>query len=138
MYRSVAIVVCLAGMLGGVSSGRAATHTIENRTLSVTFDDVAGTFSCAEKASGSVFLTDGRLDGAASKAVVETARDDVFGSGKRIVVKRTDGGIFPLELYEDMPFVLIRGELHNGGQRDRGRVPGCAGHVHARSRQAGR
>jgi hypothetical protein len=96
-------------------SARAATHTIENRTLSVTFDDVTGSFSCVEKATGLVFLNRGRLDGATAVAVAEAADDSVFGAGRRIVI-RTDRGIRSLELYEDMPFLLVRGELHNGGK----------------------
>ena len=37
----------------------------------------------------------------------------MFNSGKRIVVQRAGGGVVSLELYKDLPFVLVRGELRN-------------------------
>lgn len=114
MSRLVSIAISLAGIAVFVSSARAATHTIENRTLSVTFDDVAGSFSCVEKASGLAFVHSGRFDSPAASADVEAAHDNVFGSGKRVVVTLADRGTRSLELYEDAPFVLIRGEFHNG------------------------
>ena len=98
------------------SAAIAATHTIENRTMSVNYDDVAGTFSVVEKPSGNVFLKDGKLAGTAAKTVIAATTDATLGSGKRIVVTRTDGGITLLELYENTRFVLIGGELHNGGR----------------------
>ena len=51
-------------------SAIAATHTIENKSLAVSFNDVAGTFSVAEKATGKCFLTAGKLEGAPGKARV--------------------------------------------------------------------
>ena len=39
----------------------AATQMIENETLRVTYDGAAGAFAVAEKPTGKVFLTDGRL-----------------------------------------------------------------------------
>lgn len=98
------------------SAASAATHTIENRTMSVNYDDVAGTFSVAEKASGKVFLKDGKLAGAAATTVIEATTDATLGAGKQIVVTRTDGGATLLELYENTRFVLIGGELSNSGR----------------------
>ena len=94
----------------------AASHTIENKTLTVRYDDAAGTFTAAEKATGKSFLTAGRLEGVPGNAQVESAKDSVFGKGRRIVVTLTDGGENSLELYRDLPFVLIRGTRHNGGR----------------------
>lgn len=45
---------------------------------------------------------------------MERASDAVFGRGKRIVVRVADGED-SLELYDGLPFVLVRGLRHNGG-----------------------
>ena len=66
-----------------------------------------------ERSSARVFLKDGTLQGAAGKAQVESVKDPVFKSGKRIVVPRAGGGSVSLELYRDLPFLLVRGELRN-------------------------
>ena len=94
----------------------AAPLTIGNQSLSVTYDPAGGSFSVVEKASGSRFLKSGQLEGPAGKAKVEGARDAVFGTGKRILLTRADGSTAALELYKDLPFVLLRGTRHNPGQ----------------------
>ncbi|MEI7909070.1 MAG: glycoside hydrolase family 36 protein [Verrucomicrobiota bacterium] len=96
-----------------VPAVRAATHSIDNGQLAVSYDPSSGTFTVADKAVGAVFLKEGRLEGSATMVLVETATDPTFGSGKRIVVGRADGGSSSLELYQKLPFVLIRGQLHN-------------------------
>lgn len=86
----------------------AATLTIENQTLSVTYDDVAGSFTAVERASGAVFLKKGKLEGSPLKARVEGVRDAVFGGGDGIRVANADGSLAWLELYPGLPFLLIR------------------------------
>ena len=54
--------------------------------------------------------------GTAAKAAIEPVTDVVFGSGRQIVVTRTDGGVSTLRLYEGLPFVFVGGTLHNGDQ----------------------
>jgi hypothetical protein len=76
----------------------AATHTMENNTLSVMYDEDSGRFTVATKRTGKVFLTNGRLEGDAMKA--EVAR-------RKIVVTQTDGSTVSLELREDQPFVFV-------------------------------
>ena len=110
-----ALVLVCVGLLVSVPSTFAAVQTIENKTLSVTYDDVLGSFSVAEKTGGKNFLTAGKLEGPSARARVTSASDPVFGKGKRIVVTLADGGENSLELYRDLPFVLIRGTRHNGG-----------------------
>ena len=39
--------------------------------------------------------------------------DPVFGEGTEILLTQTDGSTVSLELYNDLPFLLIRKELHN-------------------------
>lgn len=110
------LILSTAALLLLAGSAIAATHTIENRMLSVTYDHGAGTFTAAGKATGKSFLTAGKLEGTAVKARVESAKDSVFGKGKQIVVTLADGGENSLELYPNLPFVLIRGTRHNGGK----------------------
>ena len=90
--------------------------TIENDTLTVTYDNAAGSFAVAKKPAGKAFVTGGRLEGAAAKASVAAANDAVFGVGKKIVVTQTDGSAASLELYDKLPFALVRTERHNGGK----------------------
>jgi hypothetical protein len=93
----------------------AATLTIDNATLTAQYDDAAGTFSITEKATGKAVVTDGKLDGPAGAAKVAPAQDPIFGAGHRIVVTQADGSSSALELYQDLPFVLVRSERHNPG-----------------------
>jgi len=94
----------------------AATLTIQNQSLSATYDDASGRFSVAEPSSGLVFLKSGKLDGGAGAAKTRSVRDDVFGSGKGILVSQADGNTMSLELYPQLPFLLIRGTRHNPGR----------------------
>jgi hypothetical protein len=94
---------------------RAATCSIENRNLSVTYDGAAKTFSITEKSSGKTFLKEGTFDGGGKSAAVGATSDPVFGDGKRILVTQVDGSTVSLELFENLSFALIRKELHNGG-----------------------
>ena len=110
------VLILTALLLVSLVSLHAATQTIENNTLSVMHDDVTGRFTVAEKTTGSVFLTNGRLEGDAVKGVV---------IGQKIVVTQTDGSTASLELRENQPFVFVTKEQMNRGpaQRD-SRGPG--------------
>ncbi len=103
------MIACLTAL--PPASLHAATQTIENKALSVMFDDASGGFTVAEKTTRKVFLTNGRLEGEAMKAVV---------AGRKIVVTQTDGSTVSLELREDQPFVFITKQQMNRGpaQRD--------------------
>jgi len=94
----------------------AATLTIQNKSLSAAYDDTSGSFSVTEKASGSDFLKDGKLDGGAGAAKTRGVHDPVFGSGQSILVSQADGNAMSLEIYPDLPFLLIRGTRHNPGR----------------------
>ena len=114
LARSLAV----CGLLVAPAAGdrvSAAPLMIANETLVVTYDDAAGSFAVAEKPGGKAFLTDGQLEGKATKAAVEKASDPVFGAGRKIVVTR-DEGVSSLELYAKLPFVLIRTERLNPGK----------------------
>jgi hypothetical protein len=96
----------------------AATVSIRNQKLVVSYEDTREVFSVVERASGVVFLKDGRLAGRVDLANVERAQDAVFGSGQRIALKRSDGSVVALELYQDLPFVLVCDELRNGSESE--------------------
>jgi hypothetical protein len=103
------LILCCAAGAG------AATLKIENANLVARYEEAAGTFSVAEKSSGKIFLANGQLEGMAVKARAETARDPVFGRGRKIVVSLAEGGENSLELYYHLPFLLVRGQRHNSG-----------------------
>ena len=105
--------VVLAAFAGFALSAAAAVLTAENGTLAVRYDEGAGTFSVTEKGSGKTFLTDGRLKTGNGRA--ESATDPVFGQGQKIVAASADGGGVSLELYNKLPFLLVRKTLANGG-----------------------
>ena len=106
----------LAGLVFVTGTASAAVFTAANETLAVTYDDAADCFSVVEKASGAVFITDGKFDGPGAQAVAASATDAVFGDGQKITVTQTDGSVASLELYQGLPFVLLRKELKNSGE----------------------
>ena len=91
----------------------AAVLNIENQSLAVRYDDGNGRFSVVEKASGAAFLKNGALDLTGAKAKVQRLRDPIFGAGNGIVLTQPDGGTTSLELYPELPFMLLRGIRHN-------------------------
>ena len=117
--RRVAIALFLATIASLAASANAAMHTIENQTLSVAYDDAAKTFSATEKATGKVFLKDGRLDGVGGEVQTVAGAIEPFGHGRSIVVSRTDGGRMVLTLCDALPFLLIQGRLHNSDAEQR-------------------
>src|ERR1039457_6236853 len=108
------IILTLMGCIPNDSG--AAVYNINNEQLSVGYDDATETFSVTEIATGKCFLMDGKLEGVSRRATVNLARDAVFGEGRKIVVTQTDGSTASLELYDRLPFVLVRKELHNNGE----------------------
>ena len=92
------VVILTVLLLAPPVSLRAATMSIENSTLSVAYDESSGTFTVAGKASGTVFLKNGRLGGEAKKAEL---------LGRTIVVTQSDGSTASLEVPENQPFVFV-------------------------------
>ncbi len=88
---------------------------IQNDLLKVDYDRGGAAFSVTELASGRVFLRSGKLEGAGEPEAACACRDEVFGAGSRIVIPRgEEGASFSLELYEKLPFLVIRGAFQNG------------------------
>ena len=110
---ATAWVVCLAALLASLNTLAAGEISIANNTLIAGYNDASHSFFLTERATGHVFLKAGKLDGAAGAARVESVKDPVFKSGKRIVLPRAGGGAVWIELYQALPFALVRGELRN-------------------------
>ena len=96
-------------------AAHAATSRIENNALAVRYDDADGLFTLEDKATGRPFVIAGRLAGMGGPAQVTREADPVFGEGRQIVVTAADGSRASLEVYKNLPFVLIRGARHNPG-----------------------
>lgn len=87
---------------------------IQNDLLTVDYDRDRAAFSVSERASGREFLRSGRLEGAGEYAMVCPCQDEIFGKGNRIAIPHEAGGsLYSLELYEGLPFLLVRGSLRN-------------------------
>jgi hypothetical protein len=106
----------LLGLSLAEHSANARVLSIQNSTLSVSYDVSAREFSVLEKATGKTVLGAGQLlDAPISDAAVFEIRDSIFGKGRQIRVIYNDASISGLELYPQLPFLLIRTSLHNTG-----------------------
>jgi hypothetical protein len=95
--------------------------SIENNRLAASYDSQSHRFSVREPHSLKAVIPQGQLlDGPLAKASVEPVRDAVFGRGRQIRVTYENGSVSALELYSDLPFLLIRTKLRNatGGETD--------------------
>ncbi len=110
------ILLFLTAFSGISMLANASSLSVENQSLSVRYDVPEGTFSVAEKASSVVFLKNGKLGITNASAKVQDVRDDKFGLGKGIVLTQVDGSKSSLELYPNLPFVLVR-ELRNNSSK---------------------
>jgi hypothetical protein len=108
-FKSCFTVLAAVPLLAPGLTAGAATLSIESKTLRVQFDESSASFSVAQKASSSVFLRGGKLDGVAVGVRTGRTRDKVFGAGQSITVTRADGSAASLELFPDLPFLLVRG-----------------------------
>ena len=82
-----------------------AAH-IENKILTVKYDDTTQTFSVASRGTGRTFVANARLEGGATSAT--TGR-------RKITVTQADGSTVTLELRGNEPFLFVTKELHNAG-----------------------
>jgi hypothetical protein len=104
----------LAAAFSGIALlANAAMLSVENQSLVARYDEAAGRFSVAEKSSGTVFVKTGRLEVTNAIATVQGIRDAIFGRGNAIVLTQADGTSASLELYPELPFVLVREVRHN-------------------------
>ena len=119
--RSVALaqtMILLGTFASGALLAQATVLTVDNRLLEVRYDDVGGTFSLVEKNSGEVFVKNGKLDLTNAAAKVQGVRNEILGHGHGIKVTQADGSTTSLELYPNLPFVLVRSTRHNPSQHN--------------------
>ena len=103
----------LAIFSGMALFANASVISVENQLLVARYDDASDTFSLVEKGSGAVFVNSGQLELTHANAKVQGVRDSIFGHGHGIKLTRADGSTASLELYPNLPFVLIRSTRHN-------------------------
>ncbi|MEI8291148.1 MAG: alpha-galactosidase [Verrucomicrobiota bacterium] len=77
---------------------------IENKILTVKFDDATQTFSVASRETGRTFVASARLEGGAASAT--TGR-------RKIIIAQAGGSTVTLELRGNEPFLFITRELRN-------------------------
>ena len=110
--------------------------SIQNSVLTVTYDTSSYRFTLGQRGSGKPVVFEGRPFAAAFKvpflespvlstpgmggskptlprSEVRATTDPVFGKGRQIRITRPDGSKSELELYPELPFLLIKTEVHN-------------------------
>src|SRR6185369_7699565 len=96
------------------TAASAATLTIKNAKLSVSYDSAAYQFSATDRVSETRVLAEGKLlDSPVASAEALAVNDPVFGKGRQIRGAYADGAVSSLELYPDLPFLLIKTEFRN-------------------------
>ncbi len=89
---------------------------IENALYQVEVDASSGGFSVFSKIAGRTFLEGGKLSGTSGKADRVKVSDKILGVGSAIQITYADGNSDTITLHPDLPFVLFRSSLHNGGK----------------------
>ena len=107
-------------------SAQAEILSIQNQTLTATYDTTLHIFSVSQQGSTKPAISNGQILASPvagqnpgvlpiSKAEVRSATDPVFGKGRQIRLAYANGSISELELFPKLPFLLIKTELHNSG-----------------------
>jgi hypothetical protein len=112
--RTVLLALALSAVASYVA---AAMHEIHNAQLTVRYDDAAGTFSITDAAARTA-VRDGRLEGGKGAVAVAAVTSPNFGGGSRISVTQADGSTASLELYANLPFLLVCRDVHNATGKD--------------------
>ncbi|MFO1521676.1 MAG: hypothetical protein U1G05_06500 [Kiritimatiellia bacterium] len=96
----------------------ASSLTLQEGAVRVTLDEASNTFSAAAAPDQPAWLVAGLLENAAPGARERPARDPVFGAGKGIAVPLAGGGEASLEVYPDLPFLVVRTTRANPGAEE--------------------
>ena len=94
----------------------AEVHTITNESLKINYDDSSGLFSLAHAEAAAPFVVGGRLEGEFTKVHTVRTADPIFGRGQRLLLRERSGGQCALEIYANLPFVLVRQQIFNPGK----------------------
>jgi hypothetical protein len=90
---------------------------IQTAQLHVRYEPATGRFSIASsKATATPFVKEGKLNDKKGTARVVTVMDRTFGKGQAIEVSYPGGNSDQVLLFAELPFVLFRSRLHNGGK----------------------
>jgi len=113
------VILVSAGLLASPIQANAEILSIENSKLTVSYDTSLQRFSITEQGTGKAVVSEGRLlDSVTKSAKVRAATDAVFGSGRQIRITYADGAVSMLELYPNLPFLLIKTQVHNSGSAE--------------------
>ncbi len=110
MSRFIAPFAVLTIMAIAATTATAKTHSIENKFLVVTYDDAAKTFSVKDKASGKVFLKEGKF-GADLFEVLPQSSDKCI---QIVCTSMRFSMLFSLSLEAEIPFLFIDGTFSYG------------------------
>jgi len=111
----LAVAVALLPGSGVFAKEAGKTMVIRNAAFSVSVDGAAGAFSVQALPSGKTFIPAGSLSGSGGIAQTIPVPDRIFGDGEAIEVCYANGNRDRLMLLPNVPFVLFRSTLHNGG-----------------------
>jgi len=94
----------------------ASDLTVQNETIRLRFEEASRRLVISDRASDTVFATSDDL--AAPKAAVRQApvSDRLFGKGHALEVTLPDGGSRQALLFPNVPFVVFRDTVKNGGE----------------------
>jgi hypothetical protein len=88
--------------------------SIQNDSLTANWDP-SGTFEVIAKKTGRAFLQNGKFEGQVIEAGRKPITDPTFGQGESIEIGTAGGSTHLLMLFPNLPFVLFRTFLYNGG-----------------------
>lgn len=88
---------------------------LHNRTLRLTCDPATGQFTLASPKLPKAFRVEGRLAAPATRVRREHPRHPAFGLGQALDLEHADGSRTRLELYPELPFLLVTRTLVNAG-----------------------
>ena len=88
---------------------------IENESLKVQHISSGGYVSIASKPSGRTFVSSAVFSRNGGVATATSLTHRTFGRGQAIEVAYPDGGKDSIMLFPNLPFVLMRSSIHNGG-----------------------
>lgn len=110
----VFVSLLLFGLASG-ALGQDRTVSIQNAVVEAKFDPATGRFSLASRLPLRTFLREGRLSGENGQASVAGITDKTFGAGQMIEVKYAAGHHDAILVFPNLPFILFRSSLRNGG-----------------------
>jgi Melibiase/Alpha galactosidase C-terminal beta sandwich domain len=111
------IVLLALGWLTPAALG--GSMVIENARLSLSYDSTVHRFAVKDRATRKTVLAEGQLLNApVARTQSLTVQDAVFGKGHQVLITYADGAVSRLELYPELPFLLVKTDLHNSANAE--------------------